>query len=822
MADEFTTDTTQWATADEGVYVENPEFIYVKTDAEGKILWAIKIDGGIYYGVGVPQQVIDYINEKIAEISIEDIVAFLNDLEKGDKTLQTLLDEKVDKEEGKSLIDAEYANGVQTIENPEFMEVELDAEDKVLSGRKVDGTKFENNDVELNGNATVGGSLEVDGVVIKNIEDPEGRHEIKTDAKGKILSYRDSEGVMHENVGIESAVVNTNSLNLTANGMTEFQQALKNAGFQCGAGDYSDKSSMEISMPRCAYVNIFNPNGIATWPTTKAANAKYIMEFYDGVGNYFKKEIIFNAQGNSSLSKPKKNGAIDICNNNGWDDDDTFKLKIGDWVVQDSFHLKAYYTNIFKVEPVVGYHIADKIALSRGIKDDRPWKKALLKDYIFASDSDTSSQIDDISLQMDNGARCWPDGFPCIVFLNGEFYGIYMWQLKKHRDNYHMSKKKSKHIHLDGALKPNTFFNGIIDWTQFEVRNPKNLCYQTLHDGTYKYDADVAQDEIAGIDKNYDGDWVAGSYAIGKIVKSGSNYFINMVADNTATPITSDVSGNKNTYDSPDFKNKTGCGWVNCTTSVEVKQYIIELSTRCTELNNAASDADRKSLLEQYFDVDNIIDYILFCQITSNYDGFGKNWQWTTWDGEKWFINYYDLDGLFGCNFVGYFAENAANSHTYDYTMEGLIDIVAITKYVYSLYSLAIKERYVSIRENIGISPVYIIGMINEMSKQIGEGYYEKEYEKWPDSECNRDNILNDGWEMIPDVYFGTSPAYNPATVYQNGDECWAGYRKFRATEEILGVHPYIQLGYHDNIYRINKWLEDRFALLDTKYDLNN
>ena len=51
MSNEFSTDTTQWAIDDESVQVENPEFVYVKTDREGKILWAIKIDGNIilYY-----------------------------------------------------------------------------------------------------------------------------------------------------------------------------------------------------------------------------------------------------------------------------------------------------------------------------------------------------------------------------------------------------------------------------------------------------------------------------------------------------------------------------------------------------------------------------------------------------------------------------------------------------------------------------------------------------------------------------------------------------------------------------------------------------
>ena len=54
MADEFTTDTTQWAIAEEGVYIDNPEFVYVKTDNEDKILYGVKKDGEFFFGVGCP------------------------------------------------------------------------------------------------------------------------------------------------------------------------------------------------------------------------------------------------------------------------------------------------------------------------------------------------------------------------------------------------------------------------------------------------------------------------------------------------------------------------------------------------------------------------------------------------------------------------------------------------------------------------------------------------------------------------------------------------------------------------------------------------
>ncbi len=224
IADEWSTNTEDWAIADEGVYVENPEFVYVKADIEGKILWGIKTNGGIYYGAGCPQQVKDYIEEKISSLSLdeyEDIVAFLSDYLDSDTTLKVMIDSinasletKVDKVEGKSLIDAEYASSQSAIENPEFIEAKIDSEGKLLAGRTHDGAAFENV-----GFATP--KVSIDGHIIENIEDPEGRSEITTDAEGKIISYRDSEGVKHENVGIES-----NTISLSEEGLKAFQEKL--------------------------------------------------------------------------------------------------------------------------------------------------------------------------------------------------------------------------------------------------------------------------------------------------------------------------------------------------------------------------------------------------------------------------------------------------------------------------------------------------------------------------------------------------------------------------------------------------------------------
>ena len=68
----WSTNTSDWALYSEDILVENSEYIHVKTDSEGKILWAIKADGSIYWGAGVPQQIIDYVAEKIEELSLDE------------------------------------------------------------------------------------------------------------------------------------------------------------------------------------------------------------------------------------------------------------------------------------------------------------------------------------------------------------------------------------------------------------------------------------------------------------------------------------------------------------------------------------------------------------------------------------------------------------------------------------------------------------------------------------------------------------------------------------------------------------------------------
>nr|DAU30911.1 MAG TPA: metallophosphatase domain protein [Caudoviricetes sp.] len=96
-------------------YVNTPEFMNIETDADDNVLACTYADGS-HYAHNMKSETIDELN-----------------------------DTKVDKEEGKSLIDSEVAAAHSVIDNPEFIEVETDADGKVLAGTYEDGSHYAHN-----------------------------------------------------------------------------------------------------------------------------------------------------------------------------------------------------------------------------------------------------------------------------------------------------------------------------------------------------------------------------------------------------------------------------------------------------------------------------------------------------------------------------------------------------------------------------------------------------------------------------------------------------------------------------------------------------
>lgn len=428
--------------------------------------------------------------------------------------------------------------------------------------------------------------------------------------------------------------------------------------------DWSGKDSLAIPEPRCAVVNI---TGISTMPTSKTDEYDAVMEFWDMHGNYFRKPIVCSAQGQSSMGYPKKNMKFDLLNEDGTE----FELKIGDWVEQDGFHLKAFFCETFRGVGIVSYKFLDEIMRFNGEGKDRPYKKALYTDG-----------MKDLTLQLDTGALCHPDGFPCKVYLNGQFYGMFVWQLKKDRDNYHMEKSNVQHIHLDGTLAQQEFWYGAINWGAFEIRNPNKL--YTM-DGK-KYDGDAPKELIDETSEKYD----------------------------------------------PNNKDHVR--------SATVKKSIQELTRKFTAAKallrrhqsnmTAARKAELREKYGEIFDWENLRDYLIFSDIVDNVDGFYKNWQWTTYDGVKWYVNAYDLD-----NSLGIFVWNGNTLRPVRNVRNGM-NVDNPTNCAVSLYEDEVEARYKDLREAGIISTSNILGKLRDWVLRIGIENYEQEYSKWPSSPC--------------------------------------------------------------------------------------
>ena len=415
--------------------IQNEEFFAAWVTTDDKVVLGLRRDGeiiGEIHAVNALKQVISQLQSDLA--SLQEKVGTI------DTNLKELLDVF-------SLQD-----------NEEYLAVEQDAEGKILSATNPDGSHYIHN-----------AKSETIPEEFSHIEDPEGRTEITTDAEDKILGYRDSEGTRHEHK------ISANHINLSDDAAKEVNEAFKSAGIKMeNPSDFSKDSYIELPIPRvAAQVRLYAPK----LPTTKTDDIEAEIEYNDKDGNYFRKPVILNAQGSSSMSYYVKNMAIDI--------NDESKIKFGDFPAQDGFHLKKYYIDAFRGQCIVGYHLIEQMYMTRPYGERRPW------DYLNTNNS-VENGTGSISKDFDNCSKSHPDGFPIrIIWVNSStkeetVMGVYAWNLKKSREVYNVDKKKAENIILDGEINSSSLFGGAVDWTKFEIRNPKSL----LDINGNKYDGD--------------------------------------------------------------------------------------------------------------------------------------------------------------------------------------------------------------------------------------------------------------------------------------------------------------------------------------------
>lgn len=182
----------------------------------------------------------------------------------------------------------------------------------------------------------------------------------------------------------------------------------------------------------------------------------------------FEDAIVISYQGQSSLTAAKKNFSIDTKN----------KHRFGKWLPMDGFHLKGYNSDWLHIRDIMSNRIYEQMLQTRPPEQRRPFCEA--NDFA----------PEDVALLVESGVLCHIDGFPIELYVNGEYWGVYSWNLKKHRSNYHLGKSDVKNIQIDPNWQ--TMTPAGWNWRAAEVRNPKSDSGNTeFIEGTVPNDGEV-------------------------------------------------------------------------------------------------------------------------------------------------------------------------------------------------------------------------------------------------------------------------------------------------------------------------------------------
>ena len=440
-------------------YISNDEYIIAVVDAENKILAGMKYDGEPYFPNHEMYSVITNEEWLYAIIDAEDKVlcGFRADdghMIVGGIDISTfIVNAIVDIADIK-----ERTAHLSTIENDEYLSVETDADGKVIGYTAPDGSHY-----------LYKVKSETIPTEFEHIEDPEGRTEITTDAEGKVLSKRDSTGVLQEYVGIKTPFINAETINgqkpenwrSTKASLIPREYDLpkyghvnmnKELSYIYDSVNYAPKDIAEIgnkyyvkdSLVDGAVVEtskevsiIENDINLSSWAVDKTT--KHYLKVDIDFGTYLKGTFFIEVkyQGNSTLFYDKKNFRYTFY------EDILFtkkkSIKIGELISAKKFNLKAYWRDKSLLREHACYRIVQAIRETRPYAEQYPWNK---------------------EYNINTCATGLTNGFPIRIDVGKSFQGIYWFGLAKDINNFMLSDKKYNGVLIqgDGGYSDKTFW----------------------------------------------------------------------------------------------------------------------------------------------------------------------------------------------------------------------------------------------------------------------------------------------------------------------------------------------------------------------------
>ena len=221
-------------------------------------------------------------------------------------------------------------------------------------------------------------------------------------------------------------------------------------GGSAGATEVTDGIYAFPSPARIVRIDITSPQGV---PVSKADGAYQGQCKIDIDGVSLTAFSTIAVQGSSSAGYPKKNLTIAFYSDEAYSTE--MKLKIGDGLAFSEWVYKANYIDSTHSRNLIGYTLWTQMQNTRDI-----WPRREV-DHYYVGKTGLAA--------VDTGATGIPKGYPCIVYINSEFYGIGGIMVGKKRANYNIAKNIPEQIYLE-------FQN--CDIRTLDISNP-NICEVT-------------------------------------------------------------------------------------------------------------------------------------------------------------------------------------------------------------------------------------------------------------------------------------------------------------------------------------------------------
>lgn len=151
-----------------------------------------------------------------------------------------------------------------------------------------------------------------------------------------------------------------------------------------------------------------------------------------------------------------------------------------------------------------------------------------------------------------------------------------------------------------------------------------------------------------------------------------------------------------------------------------------------------ATGGSYESVIENYLDIDSVIDYMIFTSLISAADGITKNYLMLSYNGIKWYFSAYDLDCTFGNWQDGWLSQQPSGIPT-------LADWNRSNRAMHLVYTYGkdrLKARYKELRNGI-LSVENVRKMFIDYVSDISHALKNEELKLWPQTPASEVHNIN-------------------------------------------------------------------------------